>query len=451
MSSLDPQTMFLAALFLSIFAVLVYFIVRSQVFAAYALLTTFVLSDGIRDNFILSVTVSDFRVSALDALCVILLGVGVYRALTMGVRNFARGLSLALLVLVVFHIVRGVLDFGLQEAINASRTWIWFMAPLVFAATAPKPWDRRVWQLIVSTGIVLALVSIPYFLIGGLHAPSEYVYRYGELTSTRPIVAAGALVVLQAAILIPALGWRSREMSMALAGVMIAVVVLIQHRTIWVAGLAAVAIGFVSWSRRRVRDAESLVFGATGLLFLALPVLVYAFLRTDALVKSAVETTSNRSTFAWRTTSWQELIAKNNSLSELVTGGPSGESWARQIQGITAIQSPHNVYVEMFLRFGLPGLVIFFALLVVVWKGRVGIARHVGLTSSAIVLLLTSQVLYGGAYQLDEVQGLIFGILISGLTLARDENAAARLARLSLRGPAVPREWTGAALPRTRI
>ncbi len=440
MSSLDPQTMFLAALFLSIFAVLVYFIVRSQVFAACALLTAFVLMGGIRDNFILSVTVAGFRVSALDALCGILLGLGVYRVLTMGVRSFARGLSLVLLVLLVFHIVRGVLDFGLQEAINASRSWIYFMAPLVFAATAPKPWDRRVWQLIASTGIALALISIPYLLIEGL-----------ATATTRPITAAGALVVLQAAILIPALGWRSREMSMALAGVMIAVVVLVQHRTIWVTGLAVAAIGFVSWSRRRVRDAESLVFGATGLLFLALPVLVYAFLRTDALVKSAVEATSSRSTFTWRTTSWQELIANHNSLSELVTGGPSGESWARQIEGLTATQSPHNMYVEMFLRFGLPGLVIFFALLVVVWKGRVGIARHVGLTSSAIVLLLTSQVLYGGAYQLDEVQGLIFGILISGLTLARDENAAARLARLSLRGPAVPREWTGAALPRTMI
>ena len=96
-----------------------------------------------------------------------------------------------------------------------------------------------------------------------------------------------------------------------------------------------------------------------------------------------------------------------------MAGGPAGASWARQDRRFdSAPLSPHNAYVEAFLRFGLPGLAIFLGLWVVVWKRKAGVARQVGLTSTAIVLLLTSQAIYGVAYPLGEVQGLIFGIFI---------------------------------------
>jgi hypothetical protein len=447
MAHFDQQSMFLLAILVAVFAALIYCVVQSQVFAASALLIAFLLSDGIRDSFALSTVVSGFRVSALDALCAVLLGVGIYRALVRGVRSFACGLTVALFVLLVFHITRGTLDFNLQEAINASRTWIYFTAPLVFAATAPKPWDRRVWQFVASTGIALAFISIPYFLVDGLRTSSQYVYRNGEFLTARPIQAAGALVVLQAAILLPALGWPSRGKSTALAGVMIAVAVLVQHRTVWAAGLAVAGIGFIRWSRSRLRESESLVFGATGLLFLALPVLAYGFLRSGTLVQSAAETTSSRSTFTWRTTGWHELILSHHSLSDIAAGGPAGASWARQILGSTVTVAPHDAYLEAFLRFGLPGLVLFLGLWVVVWKRTKDVARHVGLTSTAIVLLLTSQSLYGVAYPLGEVQGLIFGVFISGLTFWREEVASVGQVRLSHPGAGVPLERPASIFP----
>jgi hypothetical protein len=440
MAHFDQQSMLLLPILAVVFAAVIYFVVQSQVFAACALLTAFLLSEGIRDSFDLSTAVSGFRVSALDALCAVLLGVGMYRVLVRGVRSFACGLTVALLGLLVFHVTRGTLDFNLQEAINASRTWIYFTAALVFAATAPKPWDRRVWQFVASTGIALAFISIPYFLVDGLRTSSQYVYRNGELLTARPIQAAGALVVLQAAILLPALGWPSREKSTALAGVMIVVAVLVQHRTVWAAGLAVAVIGFIRWSRSRLRDAESLVFGATGLLFIALPILAYGFLRSGALVQSAAETASSRSTFTWRTTGWSELILSHHSLSDIAAGGPAGASWARQVLGSTVTLPPHNAYLEAFLRFGLPGLTLFLGLWGVIWKKTEDVARHVGLTSTAIVLLLTSQALYGVAYPLGAIQGLIFGVFISGLTFWREEVATAGQLRLLHSGAGVPAE-----------
>ncbi len=141
------------------------------------------------------------------------------------------------------------------------------------------------------------------------------------------------------------------------------------------------------------------------------------------------ETTSSHSTFTWRTTGWSELIASHHSLADFATGGPAGASWARQIAGSTVRAAPHDAYVEAFLRFGLPGLTVFLGLWVVVWRSRADVARQVGLTSTAIVLLLASQAIYGIAYPLGEIQGFIFGIFIAGLTLAHGDRVATLGAR----------------------
>ena len=72
------------------------------------LLAVWVATGALRDAFDLSITVSGVHVSALDVVCAILATVGIARILSDGVQNVARGLALALFVLLAFHIARGV-------------------------------------------------------------------------------------------------------------------------------------------------------------------------------------------------------------------------------------------------------------------------------------------------------------------------------------------------------
>lgn len=399
----------------SAFLALGYLTLRSSVGTIALLLAMWIVTVALRDSVDLSLTVSGFRISALDVFSVVLVVVGVARGLSLGVRTVGRGLAFCLLLLLVFHIARGVVDFGVQSAVNDARGWLYFTAGLVYAATIPGGSNRRTWTLVTAAGALLTAVAVPYLLIDGVHPASQMIFRNGGWVTARPIVATGALVILQSAILAPAVAWPSKRAAVYLAIAAGIVVVLLEHRTLWVVGLVVGLVGFIRWSNRRVGAGDTAAFAAIGVVLLLLPLAAWGFTRTGSLVTSAKETTSANSTFAWRTTSWRELVSSHHSISQLVAGEPSGTSWNRVINGHVADESPHDIYVDAYLRFGLPGVAIIFSLGLLLWRRRASVAAESGLTSEAVGLLLLTQLLYGITYTLDPVQGVIDGILVSGL------------------------------------
>ena len=74
--------------------------------------------------------------------------------------------------------------------------------------------------------------------------------------------------------------------------------------------------------------------------------------------------------------------------------------------------------VRFGLRFGLPGTVILCLIGFLVWFRRTDLAPACGLTAQAVGLLLITQFLFGMTFGLDAPQGVIAGILVSGLAAA---------------------------------
>ena len=394
-----------------------YAVIRSAALTLFLLLAAWVATTALRDSADLTVTLGGIRVSALDVLSVLMLIVGLVRLTGRGVRP-EHGLPLVLLGLLIIHVLRGVEAYGLQAAVNQSRGWFYFTAALLYASTASWTRPRLAWQLLAGTGVALAVASVPYLLTGGLHTATRMVYRNGEWVTARPVVATGALLILESAILCVALGWPTRDTAVRVAFGLAAVVLLLEHRTVWVAGAAVAIAAFVSWSQRRVRDVPAAVFAATGVVLLILPLAIWGFTRTAALVSSIREATTSHSTFAWRTTSWQELIASHHSAQEILTGQGSGANWDRLVQGQVAQQSPHDAFVDAYLRFGLPGVLAFAGLGLLLWHRRREIAARVGVPTSTVTLLLLAQVVFCVAYNLDGPQGFIDGMLVSALAVA---------------------------------
>jgi hypothetical protein len=184
-----------------------------------------------------------------------------------------------------------------------------------------------------------------------------------------------------------------------------------------VAGIVVGVGAFVSWSRRRFHEVRPAVLGATGLVFLALPLVAVAFARSGTLISSTKEATSSNSTFTWRTTSWSELLATRHSLSDLSFGGASGVSWSRRIGTSVTDASPHDGFIDGYLRFGLPGVLVVVALGLVLWRSRGDIAGRTALTAEATALLLLTQLVFSVTYTLDVVQGLLLGVLVSALAV----------------------------------
>jgi hypothetical protein len=395
-----------------------YLALRNSTVTLALLLVVWIATSALRDAVDLSVTMSSVHLSALDILSVILATVGVARILADGLGNAARALALVLLLSLAFHIVRGISEFGVQAAINDARGWCYFTAALVYAATVPGGWGRPAWEILTASGVLLAAIAVPYFLIEGLGSASAQVFRDGEWVTQRPIVAAGALVILQAAILAPAIRWPSRQAAAWMVLGTGAVVLLLEHRTVWVAALIVGILGFIWWSARRVSEAESAVFAATGVVILILPFAVLGFARTGPLVDSVKSATSSNSTLTWRTTGWSELLSSHDSASDLAVGQPAGGSFKRLIDGQVVDVSPHDGFVDAYIRFGLPGLLCLLWLGLLLWFRRFDIAAATQITPQAIGLLILTQLVFSIAYQLDTIQGLIAGILVSGLVVA---------------------------------
>ena len=416
MSPTYLQTLTVAIVSLTGLAVIVYVVVRSQVIAAGLLLLLFTLTDAAKDQLSLSMTVSGFHLYAVDFFCAILIVVAAFRSLTSGMATTLLPLGWALTLLLLFHVARGAIDFGIQPAVNSARPWFYFLAAMLFAATAPKPWGTRVWRLMVGTSFVLLSVSVMYMLVDGIQPASDLIVRNGQLISNRPITSAGALLILEAAILLLATRRLSAKASSVLAAAVLADIVVLQERTVWVAALVVGVLGFVAWSRRRLPENESLVFGATGAVLIATPFLAFGFLAEIRSGLLLTETTSSSGTFAWRTQSWQELLSSHHSLLNITSGGPAGESWARTINGDVVTLAPHDAFVEAFLRFGVPGVVLFVGLLLSLWVRRRDVSAASGLPTRAVGLILIALAVYCVTYSPDLVQGLVLGIFIAALS-----------------------------------
>lgn len=396
---------------------LTYIAIRHQLLMVALVLVAWLAASALRDTVDLALEVSELRITLADLMAIILTAVGATRILADGFRGVARGLAFALLLLVIVHALRGAVEFGLETGLNDARGWLYLAGTLLYAATVPDGWSRRAWGLLIAGGMVTAAIAVPFWLAEGLGTSSETILKDGEFVSSRPITAAGALLILQAAILALAFRWPSRSAATWVAVAAGLSTLLLQHRTVWIAAAVVAVMGFAWWSARRRQAEKAAVFAATGVLLLALPVAAWGFAQNGALVESASETTRSTSTLAWRTDGWSQLVQKDDSAPSVLLGTPSGADRSRVLNGQIVDVAPHNGSLDLYLRAGLVGLIVAGWMIVLLWLRRKPLAANIGLSSQAIALLLITQLIYSMAYSPDVLQGLIVGMLLSGLVV----------------------------------
>jgi hypothetical protein len=141
---------------------------------------------------------------------------------------------------------------------------------------------------------------------------------------------------------------------------------------------------------------------------------------------SIKEPVSDQSTVIWRTDGWGELIADNDSPSNLLTGNPSGAGFDRIVDAAAIDASAHNHYLDAYVRFGVVGVLLvasLWGLLVV--RARLA-AEGAGLEPRPVILLLVTQLAFSLTYALDVSQGIVAGALACGLSLTLSARMAAR-------------------------
>lgn len=413
--------------------------------AVWALLVVFVVTQAVRDSYDPLLRLSHahpgrylggYTIYTWDVVVAAFVAVAAFHLARGRIRNLGQGLAVALLVLLAIHIVRGIFAFDLQSAVNQGRPTLYFLAPIIFAATVPHGWDRRVWRPFAITCFLLFAIAIGYYIHDGFHSSTDIIVRNGVRQSTlRPINGVGALLMVELAAVLSVLRWPSRRIGVMLAAVAAIGVIALQIRTVWVIGVAIGLVALAVWLSRSLRRSRAIVAWAVGGLSLASALVVVGFLKSHALLTDIKTTTQSHGTFAWRITGWKELLVMHHSLKDILIGMPSGPIWTRTVFGVSTDVLPHSFYLELFLRFGLLGVLILVGMYLLLWRRRAEIAARLGITPLVVSLLLLTQLIYFFSYSPDVIQGMILGILVASLSAAafRRPSAPTDQARLGER------------------
>ena len=296
-------------------------------------------------------------------------------------------------VWIALSVLRGAVTFGLGSATNEARgvLWVYFVMTWGFAIRTCR---LKLHTASLVLGWVLVLVAIYHGVVFGVGDPSSISVGPDGLIRTNRILVAG-----QAAALLLCAGMvflrraelgKSRARYVWSSFAFLGVVLLSQHRSVWVAGLVGMtAVLIFATGGLARRRAFALIAVGAWIAFIGWTLQGSSSEFFDSALSS--------NTFDWRTSGWQTLVSDAIARGPVtvVIGEPFGSGFVRTvISGVATGVKPHNWYVEIFLRLGIIGLALFsWMLITALFKSRE--------RSSEWMFALTAVGVYAFAYAVD--------------------------------------------------
>lgn len=202
--------------------------------------------------------------------------------------------------------------------------------------------------------------------------------------------------------------------------VLTAFVLILQHRSVWVAHALGGAYLLVQ-ERRFLPQRFALLLGFT--LVAGMGLGIAAMLGAldglfDALQESTASLTSSRSSVTDRVFGWESLVVdwSNSSVGTLLLGFPFGHGWRRVVDGRIIEFSSHNFYVDLLLRLGVVGVgLMLLATLTAMVHGLRAKAEseHEYLLLRGLGLVLLASLVYYIPYSGNYLHGAVTGLALA--------------------------------------
>jgi O-antigen ligase len=216
------------------------------------------------------------------------------------------------------------------------------------------------------------------------------------------------------------------------------VLILLQHRTVWVAVMLGLLWLCLRDARFRTRFTLAVIASfAVGAL---LTLLLFGS-QADTTRRSLLNSASDTGTFAWRVEGWKALLAEKAPPETLLIGQPFGAGFDHDIEGRTTSVSAHSFYLETLIQFGIPGVLLLFGLYIwcirCLWR-----AQHEPLCPDYRLwqAFLVMHLAYSVTYSLNYDQAVLLAVVVSVLSDSSSSLplAMSRARVLGIRAAAIP-------------
>ena len=351
----------------------------------------------------------------------------------------------------------GLVAYGTGAGVQA-RPYFYFTAAALYAMSFGIDEERL--RLLLNTLVAMAvlLLCITAYRWVVYYTPiTELMPEEGFYNNDGPIrVIRSHEALVLAQVLITSLFFAPASTGLVVARVLspllLAAVVVLQHRSVWGAAIAGVLASlFVA----RMRKGSAV---GQGLLLVSIEVVTsLPMLLTDKLAGVGGQITSSagaalaeRGSAGERLNSWKEIV--NNWAAagprSIAIGQSFGTDPARFVRdesgGIRKLEyTAHNMYVQTLFNTGLIGLGAFLVAAAYAVRGlyRICAAGQGGAPAQALLVLLLMQLVYYVPYGTDYLQSLIFGIALSYVA-GHEVTAAAAASRQAGKRRAARWGWT---------
>jgi hypothetical protein len=334
-----------------------------------------------------------------------------------GLRPVELWIWVPLLLAIIISLFQGIQEFGLGVAANETRglvqliaftTWVWGRMRL-------PGFDRSLRRFTILTALALVADAAYHIYVRGIGQVDQLIEVNGQLVTSRPLVAGQALVL---GLLGVALVVRERRAVLRLLGlVCLALVVVCQHRSVWVA--LAVSLAVLVLASPRVRG-QVLALGfvcGVGIL------IAYSSGSLDPLLAKFNLAYHSRGTLDDRLLATRTLVDQQNAKgpSAVLLGQPLGTGFVRRgVSGDIETFAPHDYYVLLYLRVGLVGAACF-----VLGLLR-GLRISLGRRDARAVAWSAGIMTYGLAYNLPIYVGPLLAVaLTASLTASAEPDSSA--------------------------
>jgi len=241
----------------------------------------------------------------------------------------------------------------------------------------------------------------------------------------RPVGSHGVFFVATVA-LVQTMAWLRRTGTARSgwhAAALLAFVLVLQHRSVWVATLVGLLLVMVL-ERRHLPRRFPLLLAFVLVMTLGVSIATWLGHLDDLgrqLVQSTVSMTDSGGTFAARIDGWIRLFDSwvEGSFRVLMFGFPFGKGYVRYYNGQLIEFTPHNFYLDLLLRVGVVGLMLFMLATVMAivfsWRSRAASEADYLIKRGLAVGLVASlvyYVAYHSYYVLGAATGIALGLMM---------------------------------------